>query len=877
VGRRRYHFIVFFLFAALVLLLNWRVARRATLRPNGLQLMSLPGISWLLAGIALFLAFVMGQAAANRWETFLRYFYQVPYGLEDPVFAHDISFYLFTLPVLQIVHNWLVPLLVLTLMGVGVIYLANNLTTFRTRNWRWGALPPGLQRQGATLFAALALLWAFGYWLNTYELLFSPRGVVYGAGYTDIAAVLPVLRIQIALMLLVAATLLFYVWRPNPRPVLVALAAWLLVTVVGGNLYPSLLQRYAVEPNELARETPYIEHNIAYTRAAFGLGDIQEFMFNPDESITAEDLDANEAALKNIRLWDYRPLLDTYAQLQELRPYYTFNDVDVDRYQIGGEMRQVMLSAREMDKEELENRTWVNQRLEFTHGYGIVMNPVDRVTPQGRPSFYIQDLPPRSTVELNVDRPEVYYGELTNDTVYVASALPEFDYPTSESNVYSSYAGVGGVPIDNFIRRLAFAIRFGETNLILSEYITPETRAMFHRRIQDRVAQIAPFLWQDQDPYLVLADGRLVWMLDTYTLSNDFPYSTPSTTGSRTVPTGINYIRNAVKVTVDAYDGTVNFYIVDPADPLIQTYNNAFPGLFKPFSAMPEILQAHVRYPEDLFHIQTHQYLIYHIDNVQVFYNQEDLWAIPEELHFEGEQIPVEPYYVIFPLPGQTEPEFLLIQPYTPAGRNNMVAWIAARNQPENYGELQVYELPRQELVFGPIQVESRINQDPAISQQFSLWDQRGSRVIRGNLLVIPLGNSFLYVEPIYLQAETSALPELRRVIVASGDTVVMRPTLDEALTALISDAPAVAELDLSGTAPVFTTPDGDQQAGTATIDELIATANAHYEAAQTALQAGDWTAYGREQDALGEVLQQLQALTGALVPEVTPEATVAP
>ncbi|MDT8305052.1 MAG: UPF0182 family protein [Anaerolineae bacterium] len=870
-------FLIFFVVAALFLVLNWRYTRRAALRPSGVQLMTLPGISWLLTGIALFLAFVMGQAAANRWETFLRYFFQVPYGLDDPVFGLDISFYLFTLPVLQIVHGWLVPLFVLALLGIGAIYLGNNLTAFRTGNWHWDSIPAGLRRQGAILLALLALLWAAGYWLNTYELLFSPRGVVFGAGYTDIAASLPVLRIQVVVMVLVAAALLWMAWRPNPRPVLILLAVWLLVSVVGANLYPALLQRYAVEPNELAREAPYIEHNIAYTRAAFGLSDVQEFMFNPDQAITAADLDANEAALQNIRLWDYRPLLDTYAQLQELRPYYSFNDVDIDRYPIDGQVRQVMLSAREMDKAGLENRTWVNQRLEFTHGYGIVMNPVDRVTPQGRPAFYIQDLPPRSTIDLQVTRPEIYYGELTTDIVYVASDLPEFDYPMSEGNVYSTYAGEGGVPISNFVRRLAFALRFGESNLILSEYITPDTRAMFHRRIQDRVAQIAPFLWQDQDPYLVVADGQLVWMLDTYTLSTNFPYSTPSTTGSRTVPLGINYIRNAVKVTVDAYDGSVNFYVVDPDDPIIQSYDNAFPGLFKPFSAMPEVLQAHVRYPEDLFHIQTHQYLIYHIDNVQVFYNQEDLWAIPEELHFEGEQIPVEPYYVIFPLPGQTEPEFLLIQPYTPAGRNNMVAWIAARNRPENYGELQAYELPRQELVFGPIQVESRINQDPSISQQFSLWDQRGSRVIRGNLLVIPLGNSFLYVEPIYLQAETSALPELRRVIVASGDTVVMRPTLDEALTALISDAPAVAELDLSGAAPAVTAPGEEAVVGDATIEELIAAANSHYEAGQAALQTGDWATYGREQEALGEVLQQLQALTGALVPAPTPAATAEP
>ncbi len=870
-------FLIFFTFAALFLLVNWRVARRQALRATGLQLMTLPGMSWLLLAIALFLAFVLGQAAASRWETFLRYFYQVPYGLADPIFGRDVSFYLFTLPVYRIVHGWLSPLIIITLLGIGVIYLGNNLALLRAGNWRWGALPPGLRRQGALLLALLALLWSAGHWLSSYDLLLSPRGVVFGAGYTDIAAILPVLRIQMVLMALVAGALLLLLWRPNPRPALIAMGVWLLVSLLGAGLYPALLQRYAVEPNELARETPYIEHNIAYTRAAFGLADVQEALLTPEQAITSADLEANEAALKNIRLWDYRPLLDSYAQLQELRPYYTFTDVDVDRYRLNGELRQVMLSAREMDKGELENRTWVNQRLEFTHGYGIVMNPVDRVTASGRPSFYIQDLPPQSSVDLPVNRPEIYYGEITADHVYVASALPEFDYPTSEGAVYSNYEGEGGVPISSFLRRLAFALRFAESNLMLSEYITPQTRVMFHRRIQERVTQIAPFLWQDQDPYLIVADGRLVWMMDAYTLSTRFPYSTPSEVGSRTVPPGINYIRNAVKITVDAYDGAVNFYIVDPDDPIIQSYANAFPGLFKPFAAMPESLQAHVRYPEDLFHIQTHQYLTYHIENVQIFYNQEDLWALPQELYSDGQQVEVEPYYVIFPLPGETEPEFLLIRPYTPAGRNNMVAWIAARSSPENYGELRVYELPRQELVFGPIQVEGRINQDPAISQQFSLWDQAGSRVIRGNLLVIPLGDSFLYVEPIYLQSQTSALPELRRVIVASGEQVLMRPTLAEALAALVADAPAVAELDLSGSDAVFTTPGAETPAGTATVAELIATANAHYQAAQAALQAGDWAAYGREQEALGQALEQLQALTGALVPDLEAEPAAEP
>lgn len=868
-------FLVFFVVAALFLTLNWRLARRLLWRPGSTLPATQRGVSWLMTGIALFLAFVLAEVAAARWEMFLRYFYQVPYGLDDPLFANDVSFYLFTLPVLRFVQGWLVPLVLLTLLGIGLAFAAANVTGLRRGMWRWSSLPVGIRTQGALLLALLALLWAAGDWLNTYDLLFAPGGLVFGAGYTDVRATLPVLRIQAVALVLVAASFVFYAWRPNPRPLFGAVILWLAVATVGGILYPALLQRYAVEPNELARESPYLAHNIAFTREAFGLGAIEEFMLEPDPTVTEDELENNEAALRNIRLWDHRPLLDSYAQLQELRPYYTFFDVDIDRYVIEGETRQVMLSAREMDKEELENRTWVNQRLEFTHGYGIVMNPVDQVTAEGRPFFYIRDLPPQSQVELEVTRPEIYYGELTDDQVYVASGLPEFDYPRSEQNVYSSYAGEGGVSLGSYLNRLAFALRFADLNLMLSEYITPETRVMLHRQIQERVAQIAPFLRQDHDPYLVVADGRLVWVLDTYTVSDNFPYSQPSTVGSDTVPAGINYIRNAAKVTVDAYDGTVNLYLVAEDDPIVQSYANAFPGLFKPFSEMPENLQGHVRYPENLFQIQTNQYLTYHVDNVQVFYNQEDLWAIPEEIYLEGQPQRVEPYYVIFPLPGQTEPEFLLIQPYTPAGRNNMVAWLAARNDPAFYGQLQAYELPRQELILGPIQVEGRINQDPAISQQFTLWDRSGSRVLRGNLLVIPIGDSFLYVKPIYLQSDTSAMPELRRVIVASGDQVVMRPTLEEALTALVSEAPVVEELDLTGVTPGGEPP--AEGAPTGTVEELIAAANAHFEAAQAAQRAGDWATYGQEQEALGRVLQQLQLLTGAVVPEPTPEATTEP
>jgi uncharacterized membrane protein (UPF0182 family) len=623
----------------------------------------------------------------------------------------------------------------------------------------------------------------------------------------------------------------------------------------------------------LTRERPYIQHNIDFTRLAFGLDEIDARPFGEVTELTNRDLLENQATLQNVRIWDDRPLQQTYAQLQELRPYYEFSTIDIDRYEIEGETRQVMLAGRELNKANLSAPSWVNQKLQFTHGYGVVMNPVDQVTPEGRPNFFIQDLPPESAVGLDIERPELYYGEMINDVVFVGSDLEEFDYPVGTTNANSSYAGEGGVALSNFIRRLAFAIRFGETNLLLSDYITPETRVLMHRQIRERVRQITPFLAFDNDPYLVVADGRLFWVLDGYTLSNNFPYSTPT-------EQGFNYIRNPIKAVVDAYHGTVTYYLIDDEDPLIKAYEQAFPDLFLPLEEMPEELVAHLRYPKDLFSVQTRQYLKYHMTDTQVFYNQEDLWEIPQEV-FDTAQQPIEPYYVIMSLPNEEGTEFLLIQPYTPAGKDNMIAWLAARSDVPHYGELVAYELPKQQLVFGPSQVEARVDQDPEISAQISLWNQRGSRVIRGNLIVIPMGSSFLYVEPLYLLAETSELPELKRVIVASGDRIAMRETLEEALVALIQAGPSVDqiveeppvsevsvedEVPAEGqepTSPVTTPTSVETPIINESIQDLVDAAGEHFRAAEQAQRDGDWATYGRELEALGEVLRQLAVLSG--------------
>ena len=862
-------FLIFFLLAALLLWGNWRLAiRRAAQQQQaaGLRPLQIPGLTILITMASLFLAFIFGLAGSSQWERLLRYFYRLDFGVADPIFNRDISFFLFELPMFRFVQGWLMPIFFMAALGTVAIYALGQTQAIQRGQWRPYQLP-ALRQHAAALLAVFFGLWAVGYWLDIYELVYAPGNVVFGATYIDINAVMIALQIQLTLMALIAIIAAVNIFRLALRPLLVTGGLWLAATILVAGVYPGLVQRFSVDPNELALETPYIEHNIAFTRLGYGLHEVRVQPFGNTTELTRQDISDNELAMQNIRLWDYRPLLQTYGQLQALRPYYQFNDIDIDRYGIEGQVRQVMLSPRELEKTRLPGQTWVNRKLEFTHGYGVAMNPVDRVTRDGQPDFFIRDLPPRSNIDLEVTRPEIYYGELTIDQVYVASGLPEFSYPSDEGAVYAHYAGSGGLPVQNWLRRALFAIRFGDTNLVLSQYIDNDTRIMYHREIRDRVKRVAPFLQLDNDPYIVIADGRMVWMIDTYTVSGDFPYSTPVST---TAIGRFNYIRNAVKVTVDAYDGTVKLYIADEDDPIIQTYARAFPDLFKPLSEMPESLFVHIRYPEDLFKVQTFQYLTYHMTNVQVFYNREDLRAIPVEM-FDQTQQPMEPYYVLFRLPGEPEAEYLLIQPFVPANRDNMVAWIAARNDPPHYGELVAYELPRQELVFGPIQVEARIDQDPFISQQFSLWSQRGSRVIRGNLIVIPLNQSFLYVEPIYLQAETSALPELRRVILVSGERVVMRDNLAQALVALVEDQPVVeaiiAEPPVQGLPPVE---EGDDVVIIpplpaapldASVEELIAAANRHFEAAETAQRQGDWATYGRELEALGRTLDQLLGL----------------
>lgn len=858
-----------FVVALVVLLGNWLPARLRAIRAAQASAGSARGLGALIVGVALVLSFLLASAAAGQWEEILLYLNAQPFGIEAPIFGRDVAFYVFTLPVIHFVQGWLVTLLIIMLLGLVPIYSMPNLEALQRGTWR-PARSDLLWRHMAAVGGMLLLVWAAGYVLDMFDLLYSSRSVAYGAGYTDLRAGLWALRLQMAFMILTALGVFYNALRPAPRLPLITAGLWLFSVLVIGGVLPGIMQRYIVEPNELTLETPYIENNIALTRRAYDLERIESRDFGQVQDLQPQDLLDNEDVLRNIRLWDWRPLQRTYRQLQGLRPYYEFNDVDVDRYVIDGVQRQVMLGTRELDKTKLPAPSWVNRNLEFTHGYGIVMNPVNEVTSDGRPSFFIQDFPPQSRIAIEVTRPEIYYGELTNDTVYVGSNRQEFSYPSGDENVYTNYAGSGGIVLNSFLKRLAFAMRQSDPNVLLNDDITPTTRVQYRRQIQERIRELTPFLLLDADPYLVINDqGRLVWLQDAYTVSNDFPYSTPTRIetrrsvdpeGASTATRTINYIRNAVKVTVDAYNGTVNYYVSDPNDPIILSYARAFPGVFQPFEEIPADLMAHVRYPEDLLNIQAQQYLTYHMTDVRVFYNKEDLWQIPSEVA-NSEEGQIEPYYVTLPLPGSDEPEYLLILPFSPATKNNMIAWMAARNDPEHYGQLIVYELPKQELVFGPIQIEGRIDQEPAISEQFTLWDQRGSSVIRGNLLVLPINQSFLYIEPVYLESDTSALPELRRIVTASNTAVAMAETLGGSLVALSrgsTAAPVVAEQEVE---PAPTPPATSLPLNPQSIEELVAAANIHLSAAEEAQRNGDWAVYGQELEALRQTLEQLDAV----------------
>ncbi|HVI16072.1 MAG TPA: UPF0182 family protein [Pseudolabrys sp.] len=786
---------------------------------------------------ACFLAMLVAWGEVDNWRVFLQFLYQVPFGANDPVYDKDISFYLFTLPALVAIKNWLVFTLFLSVLFVAAIYWVHGDIEYTAQR---RSMSPRPIAHGSVLLGFFFAVKAWSYGLERYQLLYGDNGVVVGASYTDIHVGLPVLWLLIGLSIIAAIA----AWaNVKVRTFRIPVAA--VVLVFGGSfvffgVFPAFFNRVFVKPNELQLEKPYIQRNIELTQLAYNLHQITAKPFPAEKDLTFKTLETNKATIDNIRLWDWHPLTDAYVQLQEIRTYYKFHDVDVDRYWLDGAYQSVMLSARELKSSLLppNAQTWVNSHVLFTHGNGIVMSPVTRSTADGLPVFYLRDIPPISTGGPEIREPRIYYGEETDTYVLVKGSTPEFDYPKGKENIYATYDGTGGIPIGGVLRKNLFAWYFGDINLLLSSYITGESRIMIRRDIRERVRTIAPFLRLDRDPYLVISTGKLYWMQDAYTTSNYFPYAQP------VQRLDLNYIRNSVKVVIDAYNGSVDFYLIDAADPIARTYQRIFPDLFKPFATMPPDLQTHIRYPEDLFRIQAQVYQAYHMEAAEVFYNREDLWQFPREPGGGG-ITSMNPYYIIMRLPAEPHAEFFLMLPMVPSRRDNMIAWLAARCDPPDYGKLIVYEFPKDKLVYGPFQIEALINQNTEISQQLTLWNQMGSRVIRGNLLVIPIEDSILYVSPLYLRAEQGQLPELKRVIAAYGDRVVMKETLAQALSALFETdvAPRGASL---GT-PLAATPAAQAH------DALD-----HYNQAIERLKSGDWAGFGTELDAMRGLLENL-------------------
>jgi len=830
-----------------IALLNFRKAAK-----NAMGSDSYKGIA---LGLAVLFALFMGFVTSFAWDTYLRFGAQTAFGLTDPIFSKDIGFYFFSLPFYVYLKNIL--LVGFFLIGLGTVgfymFIGGALVSdkesgqyrFEMPSLNWDYISHVL-----TLGAVILFLMGIGSLLNRYSVLYSERGAVYGAGYTDINIQLPLITTLAAMFFVAAIATLIAAKTYDIKWPVIAIAILVVISITG-NSAAGFLQTYKVSPDELTLEEPYLAHNIKFTREAYDLADVDIVKFPAEQNLSLKDIEANSQTIDNIRLWDWRPLKRTYEQLQLIRTYYTFSDVDIDRYNINGDYKQVMLSPREINPNLLPQKTWVNEHLVFTHGYGIAMSPVRYVSSEGLPLFYVKDIPPKSDY-FNITRPEIYYGEIADNYIVVNTNTEEFDYSTggaAEGEVYTKYAGEGGIELSSTIRRAIMAFRFNTLKLFVSDSVTSDSRIMMHRDIDARVNTIAPFLEYDSDPYIVTSGGRLYWIIDAYTESDRYPYSEPTQIqdSSSITPRKLNYIRNPVKVVIDAYNGATTFYVIED-EPLINVYQKIFPDLFKPFEDMPDDLKSHIRYPEDLFSIQAEKYLVYHMEKTRIFYNKEDQWEIPNEL-YDGNRITMEPYYLITKLPGEDREEFILLLPFTPRSKPNMIAWMAARGDLENYGERIVYEFPKDKLIFGPIQIEARIDQDPDISRDFTLWSQSGSRVIRGNLLVIPIEDSLLYVEPVYLSSDQpDAIPELKRVIVAFGNTITMQETLDESLAVIFGESSPLVLPKV----PSDDTPTNQTQAGPA------AQALEHYIKAQEYLKDGDWTAYGEELDKLEAVLNQL-------------------
>lgn len=811
-------------------------------------------LSRIVRPLGILLGLLFGLTASGHWMDVLQFVNRTSFNTVDPIFGRDIGFYVFTLPAIASLLGMLRGLVIITLVASFLLHVVRGRITLPPQ--RIGLEPPA-DKHIAGLLVAFLVLTATQIWLvKIPELLYSTRGPLVGASYTDLNATLPALHITAAVALIGALLVIYGMLR---RKIVwftfLSFIGYVAVTIVVGGLFPFAMQRFIVEPTELTRETPQLKSHIDATRAAWGLDKIETRALGGDARLTLADIGANSATVENVRLWDREPLLQTFGQLQEIRTYYDFVSVDDDRYMIDGRYRQVMLSPRELNTESLPTRSFINQHLTYTHGMGLTLGPVNEVTTEGLPVLFIKDLPPVSTVSLKVTRPQIYFGERTNDHVFVNTRSPEFDYPSGETDVKTRYSGSGGVTVGSFIRRGMFAMRFGALNIFLSQDIKSDSKVLYNREVRNRARMALPFLTFDQDPYMVVTDsGHLKWMIDGYTSTSRYPYS-------QRLGDGTSYMRNSVKVVIDAYDGTIKAYVIDGEDPLARTFAKIFPGLLRPGSEMSANMRAHMRYPTDLFTVQLQLYATFHMDSPETFYHREDQWQVPSV----GEQAETERRFmrhIVMKLPEEKQAEFIYMAPFTPRGKDNLASWLVARNDGDNYGKLRVYSFPKQSLVYGPRQIMSRIDQDTEISRELTLWDRAGSEVIRGELLVIPIEEALIYVQPIYLRANAGKIPELKRVVVAYQNRVVMRETLEAGLATLFGgEVPAVstplpAQVD-SVTGLVQTPPPAAPQAPVSSA--LIARARQHYDRALAAQRSGDWASYGREIQSLGEVLRQIR------------------
>lgn len=809
--------------------------------------------------------FISSVISGNLWFDILQFLNSINFNINDPIFGRDISFYVFKLPLIREILNILMLLAFILIILTFAFYLLmftlrrpntegpidldlhNTINNGDIKGLFRNKILKGVLTQIGVIGFIIFLIIGINYYLKGFNLLYSTRGKVYGASYTDVHVSLWVFRIMAVAAIISAFSFFVGIVRKKIRLALIGPVALIIISIVG-NIASGSVEKFVVEPDQISKELKYLEHNIEYTQKAYGLDNVIEKDFDIEYNLTKQDLLNNEETIKNIRINDYRPIKQVYFQLQGIRPYYKFNDIDIDRYNIDGEYTQVFLSARELDQQELNDqaKTWINQYLKYTHGYGFTLSPVNSVTPEGQPRLLVKNIPPTTNTDLKIERPEIYFGELTNNYIIVNTDEKEFDYPQGSDNKETIYQGTAGIELKG-LNKLLFAIKQKSLKLLISGNINSDSRIVLNRNINERIKKIAPFISYDSDPYLVINqdDGKLYWIIEGYTMSTRYPYSQPYRDSN------INYIRNSVKIVIDAYNGDTKYYIVEENDPIIMTYKKIFPDLFLSLDDMPEGIREHIRYPHLLFDIQSEIYRAYHMNNPRVFFASEDYWDIAKEKYMEQVQN-VESNYVMFKLPEEEKAEFLLTIPYTPANKNNMTALFIARSDGENYGELTLYKLPKTENIPGPMMIESRIDQDSNISPQLTLWSQKGSNVLRGNLLVIPIENSLLYVEPIYLKADNeNSLPEMKRVIVGYKDKIVMERTLDEALSKIFGNIEQ--EKDDNGVVDEIDTDYTDENTS-----DLIRRANEVFIRAKVASQNGDWAKYGQYIKELEEILNQL-------------------